>query len=157
MIPATRRTIPACARLARALSSQSDELSLLEQLLKEAKKRKAFEAKAAASTDENAGPKFQIQTFNAISQSGLGRFPSSSFMLTGSSGKVPAGVKDEPHAILLRSHKLQAHEVAHTVRAIARCGAGTNNIPLDDMTKRGIPVKITPCMPTARRRRRARH
>merc|ERR1719460_3156031 len=64
--------------------------------------------------------------------------------MTGSSGPVPAGVADEPHAILLRSHKLKSEEVASSVRAIARCGAGTNNIPIDDMTKRGIPVFNTP-------------
>merc|ERR1719460_1701902 len=64
--------------------------------------------------------------------------------MTGSSGPVPAGVADEPHAILLRSHKLKSEEVASSVRAIARCGAGTNNIPLPDMTARGIPVFNTP-------------
>jgi len=65
-------------------------------------------------------------------------------MLTGSSGKVPDGTGEEPHAVLLRSHKLKTEEVASSVRAIARCGAGTNNIPIDEMTKRGIPVFNTP-------------
>merc|ERR1719310_770468 len=66
------------------------------------------------------------------------------FALTGSSGKLPAGVEDEPHCVLLRSHKLKSEEVASSVRAIARCGAGTNNIPIDEMTARGIPVFNTP-------------
>ena len=48
------------------------------------------------------------------------------------------------HAILLRSHKLQENEVDVTVRAIARCGAGTNNIPVAKMTELGIPVFNTP-------------
>jgi D-3-phosphoglycerate dehydrogenase len=48
------------------------------------------------------------------------------------------------HAILLRSYKLQEEEVPHTVRAIARCGAGTNNIPVARMTELGIPVFNTP-------------
>ena len=137
---------PACARLVRAQSTaSSDELSLLETLLKEAKKRKAEEAKAAAAAASgDGGPKFQVQTFNAISPSGLSRFPASSFMLTGSSGKVPEGTPDEPHAVLLRSHKVKNEEIAPSVRAIARCGAGTNNIPIDEMTKRGIPVFNTP-------------
>jgi len=65
-------------------------------------------------------------------------------MLTGSSGKVPDGTGEEPHAVLLRSHKMQSAEIASSVRAIARCGAGTNNIPIDEMTKRGIPVFNTP-------------
>ncbi len=48
------------------------------------------------------------------------------------------------HAILLRSHKLQEGEVDVSVRAIARCGAGTNNIPVARMTELGIPVFNTP-------------
>ena len=48
------------------------------------------------------------------------------------------------HAILLRSHKLQEDEVSYTVRAIARCGAGTNNVPVARMTELGIPVFNTP-------------
>lgn len=48
------------------------------------------------------------------------------------------------HAILLRSHKLQENEVDVTVRAIAHCGAGTNNIPVAKMTELGIPVFNTP-------------
>jgi len=140
-----RSVLASSVRLARAQSTASDaELSMLEALLKDAKKRKSDEAKAAAAAVDGGGPKFQVQTFNAISPSGLSRFPSANFMLTGSSGKVPDGVAEEPHAILLRSHKLQSPEVQDSVRAIARCGAGTNNIPLDEMTKRGIPVFNTP-------------
>ena len=45
---------------------------------------------------------------------------------------------------MLRSHKLQEAEVPHTVRAIARCGAGTNNVPVARMTELGIPVFNTP-------------
>lgn len=48
------------------------------------------------------------------------------------------------HAILLRSHKLKETEVDITVRAIARCGAGTNNVPVARMTQLGIPVFNTP-------------
>jgi D-3-phosphoglycerate dehydrogenase len=48
------------------------------------------------------------------------------------------------HAILLRSHKLQESEVDISVRAIARCGAGTNNVPVARMTELGIPVFNTP-------------
>merc|ERR1719182_501825 len=130
----------------RALSTQQSgaELELLEALLKQAKQRKAAEAAAEAAANASAGPRFQVQTFNAISPIGLKGFPEKNFALTGSSGKLPNGVDEEPHAVLLRSHKLQSAEVASTVRAIARCGAGTNNIPIDEMTKRGIPVFNTP-------------
>ena len=48
------------------------------------------------------------------------------------------------HAILMRLHKLQEEEVPKTVRAIARCGAETNNIPVPRMTEFGIPVFNTP-------------
>lgn len=138
--------MPNRVRLARYKSTEidlTDELVLLERLLKETKRRKAEEAKAAAAAAaaERSGNKFQIQTFNSISKEGLKRFPPSSFVLTGSSGTLPAGVKEEAHAILLRSHKLKNEEVGHSVRAIARCGAGTNNVPIEEMTKRGIPVR----------------
>ena len=145
-----RRLAPLRARAAVQRSmATSKEIDLLKQLLAEAQNREAEAAKAeavAAAGGEAAagGPKFQIQTFNAISPVGLQRFPAGQFALTGSSGEVPAGVADEPHAILLRSHKLQPEEVAASTRAIARCGAGTNNIPIDAMTQRGIPVFNTP-------------
>ena len=49
-----------------------------------------------------------------------------------------------PHAILLRSHNLQLDEVDASVCAIARCGAGVNNVPVDELTKRAVPVFNTP-------------
>ena len=52
--------------------------------------------------------------------------------------------QNNAHAILLRSHKLQESEVDVSVRAIARCGAGTNNVPVARMTELGIPVFNTP-------------
>jgi len=79
--------------------------------------------------------KFVIQTFNKISPQGLKRF-GEDYYDVGSTGNA--------HAILMRSHKLQEEEVLHTVRAIARCGAGTNNIPVVRMTELGIPVFNTP-------------
>ena len=125
---------------------QSEDIALLEKLLKTAKDRDAAAESAAAAPggDEDPSKKFQIQGFNAISNVGLDRFPKSQFLLTGSAGQVPAGVENEPHAIVLRSHKLQPDEVGASVRAIARCGAGTNNIPIEEMTARGIPVFNTP-------------
>lgn len=45
---------------------------------------------------------------------------------------------------MLRSHKLKEEEVDISVRCIARCGAGTNNIPVSRMTELGIPVFNTP-------------
>jgi D-3-phosphoglycerate dehydrogenase len=126
-------------------SAVKSEIALLEKLLKSTQERLlAAEAPPPAADAGSDGTKFQVQTFNAISPVGLEFFPKGQFMLTGSSGSVPAGTAEEPHAVLLRSHKLKGDEVGQTVRAIARCGAGTNNIPLDEMTKRGIPVFNTP-------------
>jgi len=83
--------------------------------------------------------KYQIKTFNKVSPVGLARFhPDEYDVRTGDDEAANA------HAILLRSHKLQEDDVPNTVRAIARCGAGTNNIPVPRMTELGIPVFNTP-------------
>ena len=82
--------------------------------------------------------KFQIATYNKISPLGLQKFPDAQYDIR--EGESAANA----HAILLRSHKLQEGEVPHTVRAIARCGAGTNNVPVARMTELGIPVFNTP-------------
>jgi D-3-phosphoglycerate dehydrogenase len=81
-------------------------------------------------------PKFRIAVYNAISARGLERFPHSVYSVS----KALA----EPDAILLRSHALQASEIAATVKAIGRAGAGVNNIPVDEMSRRGVPVFNAP-------------
>lgn len=83
--------------------------------------------------------KYQIQTFNKISDKGLKRFPTDRFEVKGTEWET-----NNAHAILLRSHKLQESEIDVSVRAIARCGAGTNNIPVARCTELGIPVFNTP-------------
>ena len=90
---------------------------------------------------ENYTPgKYTIQTFNKISPKGLKLFGEDDYEVR-ATGEDAIG---NPHAILLRSHKLQEEEILHTVRAIARCGAGTNNVPVSRMTEMGIPVFNTP-------------
>ncbi len=79
---------------------------------------------------------YRIKTFNHISPKGLERFPRNDY-------QVETDLSDAD-AILLRSHKLQATEIANSVRAIARAGAGTNNIPLAHCTDQGIVVFNTP-------------
>lgn len=49
-----------------------------------------------------------------------------------------------PDAILVRSHNMHAMEIPESVIAIGRAGAGTNNVPVDAMNQRGIPVFNTP-------------
>jgi len=93
------------------------------------------------SHDENLGPtekNYRIQTYNKISPKGLAVFPSDSFEI-GSGSEIK-----NSHAILLRSYKLKEEEVGITTRAIARCGAGTNNVPVARMSELGIPVFNTP-------------
>lgn len=79
---------------------------------------------------------FKIRTYNQISVKGLERFPREHYEVASEIGT--------PDAILLRSHKLQVEQIGEGVRAIARAGAGVNNIPLDACTARGIPVFNTP-------------
>jgi D-3-phosphoglycerate dehydrogenase len=80
--------------------------------------------------------KFRIATYNAISARGLERFPHGAYAV----GKALA----HPDAILLRSHVLELAEIADTVKAIGRAGAGVNNIPVEEMSRRGIPVFNAP-------------
>jgi len=81
-----------------------------------------------------------VKTFNAIAPTGLEKFPRGKYEVAGEENDLPG----PPMAIMLRSHKLQVSEVKPTVRAIVRCGAGTNNIPVKEMGERGIPVFNTP-------------
>lgn len=85
---------------------------------------------------ETPARKFRVQTLNAISGTGLTRFPAESY-------EVGEAVT-EPDAFLVRSAKLHDTPIPETIMAIARAGAGTNNIPVAQMTERGIPVFNTP-------------
>jgi D-3-phosphoglycerate dehydrogenase len=78
----------------------------------------------------------QVLTLNQISIKGLERLPRDCYEL--------ASEFSHPDAILLRSHKLQTEEIANSVLAIARAGAGVNNIPVAACTERGIPVFNSP-------------
>jgi len=53
-------------------------------------------------------------------------------------------VAENPDGLLLRSHKLTEKEFGKNLSCIARAGAGTNNIPIEDATKKGIVVFNTP-------------
>ncbi|MFL2526831.1 MAG: hypothetical protein ACJ0Q3_05045 [Candidatus Azotimanducaceae bacterium] len=70
-----------------------------------------------------------IKTFNAISNKGLDHFSKDKYVV---SEEV-----DSADAILLRSHALQVSDLNEEVLAVARAGAGVNNIPLEDCSKRG--------------------
>ena len=79
---------------------------------------------------------FKVQTYNKIASIGLERFDRAHY-------EVGASIAN-PDAILLRSHNLQAADVPSSVKAIARAGAGVNNIPVSAMTERGVVVFNTP-------------
>jgi len=75
---------------------------------------------------------FQVLTLNKISAQGLKRLPASSY-------EVGTDIT-EPDAILVRSHNMLDMDIPASVKAIARAGAGTNNVPVSKMSERGIPV-----------------
>jgi len=79
---------------------------------------------------------YKVRTFNQIALRGLERFPLDRF-------EVGSEIAD-PHAILLRSHKLGPEHLSPSLRAVARAGAGVNNVPVDLYTEHGIVVFNTP-------------
>jgi len=79
---------------------------------------------------------YTIQILNAIAKRGLDCFAKEHYYLSEQA--------NQPDAILLRSYDLHAYPIEASVTAVARAGAGTNNIPIDAMTQRGIPVFNTP-------------
>jgi D-3-phosphoglycerate dehydrogenase len=78
----------------------------------------------------------RILTLNQISARGLARLPADRY-------QIGADLSD-PDAILVRSAELHDTLIAASVRAIGRAGVGVNNIPVDDMSRRGVPVFNTP-------------
>jgi D-3-phosphoglycerate dehydrogenase len=78
----------------------------------------------------------RVLVLNQISAAGLSRLPTELY-------RVGKDV-DDPVAILVRSADLHKMPIADSVRAIARAGAGTNNIPVAQMSQRGVPVFNAP-------------
>ncbi|MGB7758103.1 MAG: phosphoglycerate dehydrogenase [Salinisphaera sp.] len=78
----------------------------------------------------------KIQTLNSISARGLDRLPREIYEV--------ASEMSAPDAIILRSANMHDMEIPVSVRAIGRAGAGVNNIPIDKMTERGVPVFNAP-------------
>lgn len=77
-----------------------------------------------------------IKTLNNISDKGLER-------LSGDLFAVGDDI-DNPDAILLRSFKMHDMEIPSNLKAVGRAGAGVNNIPVDALSKLGIPVFNAP-------------
>ncbi len=79
---------------------------------------------------------FKVLTLNNIAVEGLRHLPREKYEV--------ASEIAHPDAIILRSYKMHDMEIPETVAAIGRAGAGTNNIPVDRMSKRGVPVFDAP-------------
>lgn len=79
---------------------------------------------------------YRVLVLNQISENGLQRLPAGTYV----TGKDIA----EPDAVLVRSADMHKLEIAPSVKAIGRAGAGTNNIPVKAMSARGVPVFNAP-------------
>ena len=79
---------------------------------------------------------FKIQTLNKIDPDGLSLFPLDKYEIA---SEIP-----NPDAIVLRSFKMHEMELPVSLKAVARAGAGVNNIPISKCTEKGIVVFNTP-------------
>jgi len=79
---------------------------------------------------------YKVRTYNQISSKGLDRFPRESYEI--------ASEFSQPDAFMLRSHKLHGEDIPESLVAIARAGAGVNNIPVADYSSKGVVVFNTP-------------
>ena len=80
--------------------------------------------------------RYRILTLNHISARGLERLPAARFDV--------GATLDLPHAILVRSADLRERAIPESVLAVGRAGAGVNNIPVDELSRRGVPVFNAP-------------
>jgi len=80
--------------------------------------------------------KFSVLTLNNIAAEGLARFPRKCFDVSGS--------VENPHAIILRSFDMHGMSLPERLLAVGRAGAGVNNIPVEELTRRGVPVFNAP-------------
>lgn len=78
---------------------------------------------------------FKVKTYNKISDKGLSRFDEK---------YIVSSESDAPDAYILRSHKLHNEAVPSSLLAVARAGAGVNNVPVDAYSQQGIVAFNTP-------------
>lgn len=84
----------------------------------------------------NDKTRFKILTLNDIALAGLKRFPRERYEV--------ASEMLHPDAIMLRSHNMHDMEIPGTLLAVARAGAGVNNIPIERCSAAGVPVFNAP-------------
>ncbi|MDX1443760.1 MAG: phosphoglycerate dehydrogenase [Gammaproteobacteria bacterium] len=80
--------------------------------------------------------RFRILTLNNIATVGLDRLPREKYEIASEIG--------HPDGIILRSFKMHDMDIPDTVKAVARAGAGVNNIPVERLSERGVPVFNAP-------------
>ncbi|MDH3281920.1 MAG: 3-phosphoglycerate dehydrogenase, partial [Gammaproteobacteria bacterium] len=79
---------------------------------------------------------FKVRTLNDISGDGLAHLPAQLYRISPDEA--------DPDAIIVRSYKMHGMELPASLKAVGRAGAGVNNIPVEELGKRGIPVFNAP-------------
>ena len=79
---------------------------------------------------------YNVLTLNSISEVGLSKLNPKKYI-------IGDDIKD-PEGIILRSYDMHEMELPDSLAAVARAGAGTNNIPIDKCSEKGIVVFNTP-------------
>jgi len=80
--------------------------------------------------------KHEVLVLNRVAQAGLQRFPAERYALVTESRA--------PDVVLVRSQDLHRMALGERLQAVGRAGAGTNNIPVSELSARGVPVFNTP-------------
>ena len=84
----------------------------------------------------SASDRFTIRILNNISSRGLERLPGDRYAVSSDTA--------DPDAIIVRSADMHAMTIPDSVKAVGRAGAGTNNVPVAALSKRGVPVFNAP-------------
>jgi len=84
----------------------------------------------------DAPSRFTIRTLNNISPRGIERLPRDRYAVSSDAA--------EPDAIIVRSADMHTMTIPASVKAVGRAGAGTNNVPVGALSKRGVPVFNAP-------------
>ena len=84
----------------------------------------------------DARSRFTIRTLNNISPRGIERLPRDRYTVSSDAA--------EPDAIIVRSADMHTMTIPASVKAVGRAGAGTNNVPVAALSKRGVPVFNAP-------------
>ncbi len=79
---------------------------------------------------------YRILTLNHISSRGLSRFPADRYSVSDREA--------QPDAVILRSFSMHEMEIPRSLKAVGRAGAGVNNVPVERLSRMGIPVFNAP-------------